>query len=116
VRIIDLAVIPSTTLDRFESHEARHARIADMRAGSAVGVIHLGPKGRVGRHPATVPQLMVVTAGSGYARGDDATTIRLTVGSAVVWTQGEEHETWTEEGMVLLIVETDDLNLGVRHS
>jgi hypothetical protein len=58
---------------------------------------------------------MVVTAGSGYARGDDATTIRLTVGSAVVWTQGDEHETWTEEGMVLLIIETDDPNLGVRH-
>ena len=116
MQIIDLAGIPSTPLERFESHAASNTRIADMRAGSTVGVIHLGPNGRLGRHPATVPQLVVVISGTGYARGDDATALKVTVGNAVVWTQGEEHETWTEEGIVLLIIETDDPNLGVRHS
>jgi quercetin dioxygenase-like cupin family protein len=115
MRIVDLAAIPNRTVDRFASRAARHARIADIASGSAVGVIHLGPDGRLGRHPAAVPQLMVVTGGSGYASGDDAKTVRLSTGDAVVWARGEDHETWTEDGIVLLIIETDDPNLGISH-
>ena len=37
---------------------------------------------------------------------------RIGLGDAVVWAPGEEHETWTDAGMVLLIIETDDPNLG----
>src|ERR1019366_2131706 len=97
-----------TSFSQTRSRRECHPRTTTCLRVASIANIHW-------RHPAIVPQLMVVTAGSGYARGDDATTIRLTVGSAVVWTQGDEHETWTEEGMVLLIIETDDPNLGVRH-
>ena len=86
MRIVDLAAIPNRTVDRFASRAARHAGIADIASGSAVSVIHLGPDGRLGRHPAAVPQLMVVTGGSGYASGDDAriSTLTLADGEAAI--------------------------------
>jgi hypothetical protein len=86
-----------------------------MGPGGAVGVIHLGPRGRLGRHPATAPQLIVVAAGHGYARGDDEAVKRIGVGEAVVWAPGEMHETWTDDGLVLLVIETDDPSLGAAH-
>lgn len=112
---LDLAAITGVKVSRFGSQAATHTRIADMGPGSAVGVIHLGPKGRLGRHPATVPQLMMVASGYGYARGQDAEPQPIGPGDAVLWTRDEEHETWTDAGMVLLIIETDDPNLGVAH-
>jgi hypothetical protein len=112
---LDLSTITGVTVDRFGSQAATYARIGDMGLGSAVGVIRLGPMGRLGRHPATAPQLMVVASGSGYACGEGAAVQRVTLGDAVLWTLGEEHETWTDGGMVLLIIETDDPNLGAAH-
>jgi len=112
---LDLANLTGVTVDRFGSQAATYLRIADMGPGGAVGVIHLGPQGRVGLHPAPVPQLMVVAAGSGYAHGEGEAVERIGLGDAVVWASGEEHETWTDGGMVLLIVETDDPNLGAAH-
>ncbi|MHB8717932.1 MAG: AraC family ligand binding domain-containing protein [Candidatus Dormibacteria bacterium] len=112
---IDLATVEGAAIDRFGSQAATHARIAEMGQGSAVGVIRLGRKGRLGRHPATVAQLMVTLSGSGYVRGDGAPVQRIRAGDAVVWSPGEEHETWTDAGMVLLIVETDDPHLGMAH-
>lgn len=112
---LDQGEIAGATVDRYGSQGATHARIADMGPGSAVGVLNLGPKGRLGRHAATVRQLMVVASGSGYTRGEDGPAQRIGLGDAVLWTLGEEHDTWTDDGMVLLIVETDDPNLGVAH-
>jgi hypothetical protein len=112
---LDLATITGGTVDRFGSQAATYARIADMGPGSAVGVIRLGSKGRLGRHRATAPQLMVVASGFGHACGEDAAVQRIGVGDAVIWTLGEEHETWTDRGMVLLIIETDDPDLGAAH-
>ena len=112
---LDLANLTGAAVDRFGSQAATYSRIADMGPGGAVGVIHLGPQGRVGLHPARVPQLMVVAAGFGYAQGMDEAVQRIGVGDAVVWGAGEEHETWTDGGMVLLIIETDDPKLGAAH-
>ena len=112
---LDLANLTSETIDRFRSQAATYARIADMGPGGAVAVIHLGPQGRLGLHPARVPQLMVVAAGFGYARGEDEAVQRIGLGDAVVWARGEEHETWTDGGMVLLIIETVDPDLGAVH-
>jgi quercetin dioxygenase-like cupin family protein len=112
---LDLAAIAGVKVSRFGSQAATHTRIADMGPRSAVGVIHLGPRGRLGRHAATVPQLMMVASGYGYTRGQQAELQRIGPGDAVLWTRGEEHETWTDAGMTLVIIETDDPNLGVAH-
>ena len=58
---LDLGNLNGVTVDRFGSQAATYSRIADLGPGGAVGVIRLGPQGRLGLHPAQVPQLMAVS-------------------------------------------------------
>ena len=70
----------------------------------------LGPGGRIGRHPASVCQLLAVVEGSGWVSGTDGTPEAIAAGQAVWWDRGEEHETWTDEGLTAIVIEGD----GVR--
>lgn len=70
----------------------------------------LAPEGRIGRHPASVPQLLVVVGGSGWVSGRDSEAHPIRAGEAVWWEAGEEHETWTDEGLTAIVIEGE----GVR--
>jgi quercetin dioxygenase-like cupin family protein len=89
-------------IDRFESVAARVRRLA---AGAYATVIEIGPRGRVGRHPAAGPQLFVVVRGSGWVVGGDGRREEISEGEAVLWEAGEEHESGSEHGMTVLAVE-----------
>jgi quercetin dioxygenase-like cupin family protein len=65
----------------------------------------LAPGGRIGRHPAAVPQLLAVVEGSGWVSGEDGEAQAIGAGEAVWWAKGEEHETWTDEGLTAIVVE-----------
>ena len=71
--------------------------------------IELGPGGVVGRHPARVPQLFCVVRGSGWVSGSDNVREPIAGGEAVVWDAGEEHESGSDEGMTVLVVEAESL-------
>jgi quercetin dioxygenase-like cupin family protein len=77
----------------------------------AVTVLHVAAGGRVGRHPAPVDQLMMVTAGHGavQAGGGDWTKIRA--GQAVVWRAGEDHTTTAVEDITAVVVEMANMPL-----
>ncbi len=72
-------------------------------------IFRLAGNGRIVRHPATVPQILAVLEGAGRVSGADGTFEPITAGEAVFWSAGEEHETQTEEGMTVLILEADGL-------
>jgi mannose-6-phosphate isomerase-like protein (cupin superfamily) len=72
-------------------------------------VIELGPGGIVGRHPAGVAQLFVVVRGSGWASGSDGERVPIEAGEAVLWELGEEHESGSDDGMTVLVVESESL-------
>src|SRR5947207_2405270 len=55
--------------------------------------------GRIGRHPASVPQLLAVVDGSGWVSGADGEEEPIAAGEAVFWDTGEEHGTRTEAGL-----------------
>jgi quercetin dioxygenase-like cupin family protein len=65
----------------------------------------LTPGGRIGRHPATGPQLLAVVEGSGWVSGEDGEAQAISAGEAVWWETGEEHETWTDEGLTAIVIE-----------
>ena len=69
----------------------------------------LAPGGRIGRHPATVPQLLAVVDGSGWVSGADGVPEEIRAGEAVVWEAGEEHETRTDTGLTAIVIESPDL-------
>ena len=72
-------------------------------------VFRLAPGGRIGRHPASVPQILAVLEGSGEVRGADGLTEPIGPGEAVFWRSGEEHETTSAPGLTALILEGDGL-------
>jgi hypothetical protein len=74
-------------------------------------VIEIGAGGVVARHPAVVPQLFVVVRGSGWVSGADGTREPIGAGEAVLWEQGEEHESGSDEGMTALVVEAESLDV-----
>ena len=71
--------------------------------------VHLGrfgPGGVLGEHPARQWQLLLVVAGSGWASGAGGDRCPLSEGQAVVWAPGEIHESGSDTGMTVLIVQS----------
>lgn len=111
MRRLSLSAVPADDVDRHQSERASYGRVADLAGEAALGVMRLGPKGRVGRHTAASWQLALVVSGSGRASGADDESVALSPGDAVVWEAGESHETTSDGELVLLIVEADVLKL-----
>jgi quercetin dioxygenase-like cupin family protein len=72
-------------------------------------VIEIGPGGVVGRHPSVVAQLFAVVNGSGWVSGGDGEREPIAAGEAVLWEEGEEHESGSEQGMTALVLEAESL-------
>jgi hypothetical protein len=67
--------------------------------------MYLGPGGGLGRHPAPCPQLFCVVGGKGTVAGGDGVPTPIENGQAALFDPGEDHESWTSEGMVVFILE-----------
>ena len=86
------------------------ARVKRLAPQAHAVVIEIGPEGIVARHPAVVPQLFVVVSGSGWVSGDNGEREAIRAGEAVLWDQGEDHESGSDEGMTALVVEAESLD------
>jgi quercetin dioxygenase-like cupin family protein len=87
------------------------ARVRRLAAEAHVVVIEVGPGGVVARHPAVVAQLFAVVRGSGWVSGGDGEREAIASGEVVLWEPGEEHESGSDEGMTVLVVEAESLDL-----
>jgi len=56
------------------------------------------------RHPTRLWQLFSVVLGAGWASGADAVHVPVAAGDCVLWEPGEEHESGSDEGMVVVVV------------
>ena len=65
--------------------------------------------GVIGRHEATMPQLLCVVAGSGFVSGSDGVEVPIGPFEAAFWEAGEVHMTRTETGMTTITLEGSDL-------
>jgi quercetin dioxygenase-like cupin family protein len=84
---------------------------ATLTTGGPVqaAIFRLARDGRIARHPATVAQILAVLEGAGRVSGADGELQPIEAGEAVFWSAGEEHETQTEDGMTVLVLEADGL-------
>jgi quercetin dioxygenase-like cupin family protein len=87
------------------------ARVRRLAAEAHAVVIEIAPGGVVARHPAGVPQLFVVVSGSGWVSGANGEREAIQAGGAILWDQGEEHESGSETGMRALVVEAESLDV-----
>jgi quercetin dioxygenase-like cupin family protein len=76
----------------------------------SIGCMYLEKDGVVGYHQATVPQLFLVVQGDGWVRGKDKERLPIKAGQAAFWEAGEWHESGTDTGMVVIVVESENIH------
>ncbi|HYY03706.1 MAG TPA: cupin domain-containing protein [Gaiellaceae bacterium] len=86
---------------------------ATVASGAPVqaAIFRVSPNGRIGRHPATVPQILAVLEGAGRVSGGDGQLEPIAAGEAVFWSAGEEHEMQTDVGLTALVLEAEGLQI-----
>ena len=87
------------------------ARVRRLAGDAHVVVIEVGPGGVVARHPTVGAQLFSVVSGSGWVSGAVGEREPIEAGEAVLWEPGEEHESGSDAGMTVLVVEAESLDL-----
>jgi mannose-6-phosphate isomerase-like protein (cupin superfamily) len=105
MRILDYRFETDQPIDRYGSTGAAFGRIAGLGGAGQVGCIHLEPGGALGRHPAPIPQMFCVIDGEGQVSGTDGIFHTIEAGQAACWDAGESHESSTETGMTIIVIE-----------
>ncbi len=82
-----------------------HARLGAVE-GAAVDVLTFEAGAVLGRHPTRLWQLFSVVHGAGWASGADGVRVPVVARDCVLWEPHEEHESGSDEGMVVVIVQT----------
>ncbi|KGM02278.1 cupin domain-containing protein [Cellulomonas cellasea] len=65
----------------------------------------LEPGASFPRHPADSEQVFVVVSGEGRVAGDDDVEHPVRAGSLVRWSPGEQHTSWADTQMTVVLVE-----------
>ncbi len=65
----------------------------------------------LGRHPTRLWQLFSVLHGAGWASGADGVRVPVVARECVLWEPDEEHESGSDEGMVVIVVQTPSPSL-----
>lgn len=92
--------------DRFGTRHVRlwQAGILDGAAQTRVHVARFDKDSLLGRHPTKIWQLFMVIEGFGWVSGEDQVHFPISMGQAVLWHPGEEHDSGSETGMSVLIL------------
>jgi hypothetical protein len=76
-----------------------------------VVAIHLGVGGKVAYHQAVKNQLFLIVQGTGYVPGAEPDLGRaIHAGQGAFWAGGEWHETTTDDGLMAIVIEGDELD------
>jgi redox-sensitive bicupin YhaK (pirin superfamily) len=102
MRIVEVSAVQPRAVERFGS---RGFSIGTLCADAYVAAATLEPQGGIGRHPAVDDQCLVVIEGSATVSGEDGSFVAIEPGQAALWLAGEDHETRTEDGVRVLIIE-----------
>lgn len=75
------------------------------RGPISVHTATLEPGASLPRHPAGREQLFYVVAGHGRVAGGDDVPVEIASGWAAVWEAGEQHTSWADSAMTVLIIQ-----------
>jgi mannose-6-phosphate isomerase-like protein (cupin superfamily) len=102
MRIVEVSAVQPRTVDKFGS---RGLTMGTLCPDAHVTAATLKPDGFIGRHRAVVDQCLVVIEGSATVSGEDGSIVAIEAGQAALWEAGENHETRTQDGVRVLIIE-----------
>lgn len=102
---VDIARLDLTPLDG-----AQGVAMGMLSPGTApelvrVDVAVLAPGASLPRHPAGREQGFHVVSGEGRVAGDDDVEVAVGPGSLVTWSAGEQHTSWADTTMTVVIVQ-----------
>lgn len=94
-----------------DEHGSRGVLLTELTRLSSAGefrvhVAELGVPGLLGRHPGRLWQLFSVVRGQGWVSGADGVRHPIGAGQSVLWQPGESHESGTEDGMLVVMVQS----------
>ncbi|PTX58178.1 hypothetical protein C8P63_11852 [Melghirimyces profundicolus] len=97
---------------KFQSHGVRITPVLRRDGFTQIGCLHLDPGSVLGCHPAAGPQLFLVVGGEGWVRTEADGKVPIRAGQAAFWEEGEDHESGTDAGMTVIIVEGGKMRPG----
>jgi quercetin dioxygenase-like cupin family protein len=97
-------------ISKFNSSGFTMSRIILTEKVTNIGCMYLEENGVVGYHQAVTPQLLFITSGEGYVRGETEEYYKVRAGDAVFWRKDEWHETKTDIGLTAFVMQSEDLN------
>lgn len=108
--VITLDVAREVT--EFGSHGARWTPIAASGGECHVGQMQLAAGSVLGMHPTAIDQVFFVVQGEGWTRVEGQEAVAIVAGQAAVWRAGEHHESGTEVGMTVILIQAEALTSG----
>jgi hypothetical protein len=111
VEIVLVAAEPGRSIEQFNSVRARHLGGARFSGNGALTFLMLEARSHLGRHPTVLRQLFCVVSGSGWVAGADGVRHAIHVGQAALWDAGEEHDSGSEDGMTVAVLEAPSVEL-----
>jgi len=97
----------SRVITSYGSEGVQFSRIARLVHPVNISYMQISPRGSIGYHQASTPQLFLVIEGQGWVRGESKDRIPIKRGTAAYWEAGEWHETGTDSGMSAVVLEVD---------
>lgn len=92
-------------IDQYSSSGVRLSKVVHLFEGAVVSCSYLDTTGVIGYHQATIPQLFLVVQGEGWVKAEAPRKTSIQAGQAAYWEKGEWHESGTETGMTVMIIE-----------
>jgi quercetin dioxygenase-like cupin family protein len=105
MEILNIGIEQAKQIVDFGSQGVRLRHVGRGTGRVTVTLAWLEPGGRLARHPAVGPQLLVALSGSGEVSGAAGEFVPLGVGQGALWEPGEEHETRSAAGLTALMLE-----------
>ena len=99
------------SIDAFGSLGFTISKLVRLSNETDVKCAYLSPKGLIAYHQTTKDQLFAVVQGEGWVRGESPETQRrISAGQAAFWEEGEWHESGTESGMIVILIEGENID------
>jgi quercetin dioxygenase-like cupin family protein len=98
------------SIDRYDSSGFVISRLVHLLDEAVVNCAYLEANGVIGYHQAAAPQLFLVVQGEGWVRGESTARIPIKATQAAYWEAGEWHESGTETGMTVIVIEATNFD------
>ena len=100
-----------TSIDAYGSSGFVISKLIRLSDAADIKCAYLRPGSLIGYHQTTKDQLFAVMHGEGWVRGETPESkCPIRAGQAAFWEEGEWHESGTETGMVVVLIEGGDID------